>query len=482
MPESARAQTVRIQPQVDARLIYSDNVRAGDDGRGDWRAELSPGISILRESGRFSGNLNARLRSVVHADETDRNDTFLALQGRGRIEAVERTLFLDMDATASRNNRSQLSGRRAGDQLDTDSSNETRSIGIGPRLEFMLGPETHGTVSYMSRWLGGNGSIDGRREADWRALLANPVQFGRIGWGLAYTRSDTDYGDSASNAVSEETARATLFATVTPQFRLRGIVGYESNDYEVRSGEHSTIVGGGFDWNPTERTEISATTEKRIFGRGYDLRFSHRAVRSSWNLSYSRDISSSLQAQGLDVFGDPEFRALYDALANGIPDPIEREAFVRAQLGYPAIGQRDSFLTNARFLNRSLVGSVSLIGIRNVVTIVLQQSERSRLGGAVTSDPLDDFARFDTVTTRSATAAFSHRLSQLSSLNASVLRSRAKGSGESRADTERTVFSIGVSTQFGPDTSGGLTYTHQRSDGQSDFVENVLTANLGMRF
>lgn len=479
----AHAQTVLVQPRVDARMSYKDNSGADSQRGDDWTAEVSPGIAVRRESGRFNGSLNASLRNVVHLNESSRNDTFLSLQGRGEIEAVERMLFVDTDAMVSRNNRSQLSGRIAGDQFDTESANETRTFGIGPRLHFNLGPETTGMVSYMSRWMTGNGGIGRRREGDWRAQLSNPVQFGRIGWGLDYSRSDNDYGDTSTNkAVSEETARATLYATVTPQFRLRGIAGYESNDYEVSSGDNNTIVGGGFDWNPTERTSISGTTEKRIFGRGYNFQFSHRRQSSLWNLSASRDMSSSMQAQGFDVFSDPEFRNLYDALAGLLPDPILRESFVRLLLGYPPIGQRIGFLTNVHLVSRNVSGSVSLLGVRNVMTIVLQQSERSRLGFPVTTDVRDDFARFDTVKTRSVTMTLSHRLSQHMNLNASVLRSRAEGSGGTRADTERTLLSMGVTRQFGPNTTGGLRFTHQRSDGLSDFTENVLTANLGMSF
>ncbi|NMG75984.1 TIGR03016 family PEP-CTERM system-associated outer membrane protein [Aromatoleum diolicum] len=479
---TAQAQTVLVRPQIDARLSYKDG--SGRDGNGgDFIAEVSPGISILRESGRFNGSLNARLRNVAHFSESDRNDTFLSLHGRGEIEAVERMLFVDMDAAVTRNNRSQLSGRLVGDPFDTENANETRTFGVGPRLHFTLGAETRGMLSYMSRWMTGSGGLGRRREGDGHAQLSNPVQFGRIGWGLDYRRSDNDYGDVSSNkAVSEENARATLYATVTPQFRLRGIVGYESNDYEESSGDKSTIVGGGFDWNPTERTTISATTEKRIFGRGYDVQFSHRRSSSLWNLSLSRDISSSMQAQGFDVFSDPEFRGLYDALAQVLPDPIQREAFVRFLLGYPPIGQRLGVLTNVHLVSRNFNGSVSLLGVRNVLTIVLQQSERSRLGSALATDASDDFARFETVKTRSMTMTLSHRLSQHMTLNASVLRSRAEGSGGASAATERSLFSVGVTRQFGPNTSGGLRFSHQRSDGESDFSENVLMANLGISF
>lgn len=478
---SAHAQTMIVRPYLNARVTYTDNVGADEAHKSDLSVEVAPGISIRRQGGRLVGGLNALLRNVAYLNESERNDTFLALSGNGHFEAVERMLFVDMDASMSRSNRSLLFGRAAGDPLDTASDNETYSFGIGPRLQFRLGDQTSGTISYMMHWLGGGG-LDSRQQGNWRAQLSNASQFGRFGWGLDYNYSGTDSADRGANAVSQEVVRATLYATVTPQFRLRGIVGHERNDYEVAAGESNTIVGGGFDWNPTDRTVISGTTEKRVFGRGYNFQFSHRQALSVWNLSYSRDISSSLQALGFDVFSDPEFRALFDALERVAPDPLLREALVRRLLGYPPIGTRDTFFTNVHFVTRNLTGSASFIGARNVLTFVVQQSERDRLGGAVTTNPRDDFARFDAVKTRSGTVALSHRLSQQTSFNASVVRSRSEGGGGTNVVTRRTLLNVGLAKQFSPRTSGALTYSYQRSDGGGDFIENALTASVSMSF
>lgn len=483
-PGLANAQSMELRPYVSATLTYSDNVGAdAEGGDGDLSLEVAPGVSVLRNSGRFRGNLNAMVRNIAYMNESDRNDSFLTLNGHGQFEAVEKTLFIDMDASMSRNNRSAFFGRAAGDPQDISSDNETRMFGIGPRLNFRLGPETSGTASYMTRWMSGGGGLGNRRDSDLNAQVSNPVQFGRVGWGVSYSRSESDSGRAGTTGGStEETVRGTLYVTVTPQFRLRGIVGRERNDYETASDDSSSIVGGGFDWNPTERTTISGTTEKRVFGRGYDFQFNHRHALSNWNLSYSRDISSSLELLGADVFRDPEFRLLYDALERVIPDPLLREAVVRRLLGYPAIGPRDMFLSNARFVTRKLTGSVSLIGVRNVLTLSLQQSERSRLGAEVAGNPQDDFARFDNVKTRSATVALSHRLAPQTSLSANLTRSRSTGNGRDGSETERTAFSLALSKQLGPNTSGGLTYRYQRSEGASDFIENVITATISVSF
>lgn len=109
-PSAAIAQTVRIQPTLDTRLTWTDNVDTEEDGQQDWIAEVSPGVSISRESGRFSGGLNLRLRNTVHAEKTEDNATFLAVNGRGTIEAIEDAFFVDLGASVSRDNRSAFRG------------------------------------------------------------------------------------------------------------------------------------------------------------------------------------------------------------------------------------------------------------------------------------------------------------------------------------------------------------------------------------
>ena len=482
MAGAANAQVLGVHPSINSRLTYSDNINVSDgEKEGDWVAEVTPGIVVSRDKGRITGNLDARLRSVHYGKSSERNTTFLAMQGRGQVEAVEDTLFLEAGATVSRNNRSALTGRASRDELGTDKANETRTFFRGPRLNFRLGHGTEGVARYVRTWFDGGGATLGRTVGDTHLRLSDPIAFGRFGWGFDYARSDTTYNDLADDEVSEETIRAILFLTVSEQFRLRGIVGRESNDFAVRSGESGTIVGAGFDWKPTPRTTVSGEVEDRIFGRGYNLEFSHRRPLSAWQLQASRNITSSVGTDG-SVFDDPAFRSLYDSLAGEIPDPIEREDFVRQQLGYPAPGVRDAFVTNNHFVARTLRGSVSLIGARNVLTLSLQQADRSRLGTPLVSDSRDDFATFDTIKTRSATISLSHRLSPRTSVNTSLLRSRATGSGGSSAETRRTLFLVGLSTRLGIRTSAGLGYRHQRAAGTTDFTENIVTASLGMQF
>lgn len=480
----AAAQQVRVEPNLQLGLTWSDNVGATSSGKeSGFVAEVSPGLSISRQGGRISGRLDLSLRNQVDTADSGRNSTYLALNGRGEVEAVEDLLFVDFDAAISRDNPSLFLGRSRGDALNTDSDNEVRTLGIAPRLEFRLG-DTAATLRYQARWLDGADTLSRQRLGQWSARAGNATAFGYLGWGVDYTRSDTSYGSSGSRDVRQEVARATLFVNVTPQVRLRLIGGRESNDYALRRGESGSISGLGFDWIPTPRTSISGVSEKRIFGRGHDLRIEHRGALSAWELGWSRDITSSLESV-LGLYNDPLFRQLYDALETTVPDPVEREQVVRQllqALGYGTAGLRDTVVTNNYYLDRRLRAGFSLIGARNVLSFSLTRSDRERLGGAVAASPLDELAAFDRVRENSATLGFSHRLSGLTSLNAGLTRSRVRGGGPLAAETRRTLFSLGLSTRLGPKTTGALSYRYQKAAGSDRFVENAITATLFMRF
>ncbi|WP_332671476.1 TIGR03016 family PEP-CTERM system-associated outer membrane protein [Aromatoleum sp.] len=480
---NAGAQALQIRPSIDTRLTYSDNINASSDNeKSDWVAEIAPSIVMLREEGRFTGRLQATLRNVIHAREGDRDTSFVALDGNGQLEAVRNRLFIDMDAATSRNNTTGLSGRASSDFLSTDSSNETRQFSIGPRLLFRLG-DAEGAASHRRTWFDGGGALLQRNVGDSQIGLSDPTAFGRFGWGLSYGRTDTSYDDGLTNDVTEEISRATLYLNVSRKLRLHGVVGYEQNDYSVNE-EHGRIAGGGFDWHPSERTLIAASAEDRFFGRSYSLQLNHRRPRSVWDVSWSRDVTSSLDSQS-SFFNDPAFRQLYDnpLLELIFPDPVDRFNAVRGSRQEWSGANAHGFVTNNYFVSRTLRGSFSLIGARNVLTFALQRSDNSRLGDPLVTDPRDDFAEFDDVETDSAILSLNHRLTSNASLNATLTRSRSIGHATDEEDeTRRTMLSVGVSRRLGAYTNAALAYRYQRADGSSDFTENVLTASLGMQF
>lgn len=469
------AQTIRLEPSLNVRQTYSDNARSGSSGGSDWVTEVAPALGLSAQGARVDGRLNARLRNIYSANDSSRTRNYITLDGRGEVEAVEDLFFVEADASVRRD--ASLFDAGAGDDIVGGSSREeTRTYSIAPRLQFRLGSLADGVIRYRHRWLdSGRSGFSAGRLGQWDASLANPNALGRLGWGLSYVRNDTTYSDSEIEDVVRETTRATLYYNVSSQLRFRGIVGQESNDYGTYS-ESGSIVGGGFDWFPSTRTSISGTTEDRIFGQGYDLSVSHRRARSSWRLSYGKDLSSSLRRSdgflpGEQLVIGPD-GGLVDEDLDGLPDTLP--VFVPAQ-----------FVTNAQYVQKRLRASVGLIGVRNTLTFTVLSTDRTRLENLSISGFEGDFGDSDRVRNRSASLALRHRLSGNESLNGSLTRYTAERMGGDGAETNRWIASVGYTTRLGPNTTGSLVYRHQRADGRSggaDFTQNLLSANLGIRF
>jgi uncharacterized protein (PEP-CTERM system associated) len=132
----AWAQTYTVEPTLRLEETFTDNAGFGQeqDGKNAWITEIAPGISVRRSGRRVSGNLEASLRGLFYANDSSRNDAFLSLQGRGEVEAIDDTLFIDMNAAVGRNNTSSFGGRPQWDTLNSSSQSETRYLRITPRL------------------------------------------------------------------------------------------------------------------------------------------------------------------------------------------------------------------------------------------------------------------------------------------------------------------------------------------------------------
>lgn len=125
---------------------------------------------------------------------------------------------------------------------------------------------------------------------------------------------------------------------------------------------------------------------------------------------------------------------------------------------------------------------MTFTGARNTLSVSLNQTERQRLNTFSGFLLTDDFSEFDYIKTRSASVSLTHKLSGLATLNGALTRSRSEGQGDSNREIDRSIYTLGVTRKLGPDTTGGLSYRHQKAEGSDDYTENAVTATLGMRF
>jgi len=469
-------QNMSVVPSISTRAVATDNVDQSADGRSDFIFEVSPSIAISKLAGRLTGSLTASVRNVAYADSNDRNTSFIAFNGRGQYEVVKDTFFIDASGSVSRDDLSIFSGRGTGDSLSTDAANETRSYTISPWMRFHFGKTATGQIRLDNRWTsGGGGSFGDQYTRTLTGRLADGEAFGPLGWFVDYSRVDTEYSNP-SQTVFRQNARLGMTYRVSGQLSLRTTVGREENDYTTGGNAGKTTHGYGFDWSPSPRTQLSAFTEERVFGRGYDVSFSHRRALSYWRLSYTKDISSSDEMISQEL-QDAYFQAYFGNLLNlGLP-----QAFLDA-LKQQFLAQSGLLITNAQYVYKNLQGEVSFVGKRNVLGFSVYRSQRNRLANDVTASTVDDFARYDEVINSGISVSLSHDLTPKSALTTRVVRSKASSSGQDSRDTRRTSFSVALSRQLGANASSGLDYQHLRVNGDSEYTENRLTATLGLRF
>ena len=125
-------------------------------------------------------------------------------------------------------------------------------------------------------------------------------------------------------------------------------------------------------WAPTERTEINGTYERRYFGNGGSLQWTHRSPFVAFSLNASREPN----ALGTSFLLNPNagsVQSLLDAIyTTRYPDPVERAAIVNsviAGLGIPStLGGAVEVFADYAQLRDSLIASAVFQGVRTTVT------------------------------------------------------------------------------------------------------------------
>ena len=476
---------VRSEAGISSQITFTDNVGASEESTSDLIFEVSPTLTVSRAAGRLAGSMNAAFRNVAYLDEQDRNSSFLAFRGEGQFEAIEDLLFVDALGVISRDNLALFSGRSRNDSLNTSSSDESRTFAISPRLELRFGDTAAATLRYRSQWSSGADNVGGgdQRIDTWSASASDGRAFGPLGWFIDYQKRDTAYSEDVRD-VSSTVGRVGLSYTVTPQFILRGSVGRESNTFGVSRRDEGSTHGVGFDWMPTPRTSLTAFSEERLFGRGYDVQFLHRARRSAWRLSYTRDFSAA------DEFFEGSAEEYYSGLISQslialIPDSAQRDVVTRqlvSQLGIAGSGAQIGFFSNTQSVTRRLAAEMTVQGVRDTLVFSIYRSEASRIAPDLVISGLDEFSRFDRVRDIGGAVSLNRKISNTQFATVSLTHNRASGTGTVDEDNRRTTISVGVNRALGPKSNGSLVYRHQISSGSTDFQENSVAASFSMIF
>jgi uncharacterized protein (PEP-CTERM system associated) len=482
---AAHAQNWQITPSISLVETLTDNVALEPDNtkRSDLITQIVPGIRIDGASARARLNLDYRMSNLLYARDSRRNHLQHYLNGRGTLEAIDNWLFVDAHATITQHSISAFGAQPLTPELDTGNRARTSNYVLSPYIRGRLGLVADYEARY--RWSTTSSRADLFGNTETRELSGNLVsaQDRRVGW-TAYASNFNIRYDTGRN-VEATRLRGTLGYRWDVDWRIHGIIGHESNNYVSPDKVSRVTYGAGFEWTPTERTQVAAVWERRFFGDGHSVSLQHRTARSAWRFT-DRKEESILPNQLAFAGAGTAFDLLFDALAASIPNPVDRAREVERlllQSGIPRdLALRFGFLTNRSYVERVRDASVALLGVNNTVTFSAHVSERLAIGAG--SGRVDDFVLSPDIEQRGVSASWSRRISELSSLNVLASHIRSSGAAGTVADSKHSMVRVLLSHRLGPRTHGTVGARIVRYDRATTptATEHALTASLTMTF
>lgn len=478
-----------IQPRLAVSQSWTDNLRLSDQNKdAALITTVSPGISIVRNTGSLRGTLDYSLNGITYLKTSYGSQLQNALTANGQAEIVPGTFFIDAQANIGQQNASAfglqaaptLGSQGAVSALDNPNRRETGTLNVSPLLRGRLGGlasvDLRGNFSITEV----RGSALGDSRGSGGSLRVTQLNAGVLGWYLQATTQELESKGALSNRNSLATAG--LNYRPNPDWAFSINAGKERNDYLSRSGGEQGGFTGGLtvDWTPTPRTRANGNWQRHAYGNSHGLSFEHRMRSSVWRLSDSRSVTlGNAGAMG-------GVRTNYDLyflmLASQEPDPVRRDALVRSLLtllGLPpdapaAVG----FLSAGPSQVRNQVFSFMLQGVRSNVTATVSRSVTGRLGENLNQGDLASNAHIEQ---RSYSLSGSYQLSPVSGLSLTASRQESIGDTSGQR-TQLTSLTANWNSRLGTRLSVQLGARHSRFEGVIAYSENAAYANLTQQF
>lgn len=433
---TAHAQSWRIAPALKATATTTSNVGLQASGTMDTVVTVTPQVQLLGTGPdyRLTGTLAADAVVYLGRSRTDRIFPRGSLALNGRV--VDRLLFVDAELGAD--TTSSLPFDLLTDGATTYNVGTTTRQRFSPYIDRELSPSSRITARTDHVLTQGRGTSTVANDADAYVqthsarydLRPEPTGL-RAEWNYQNTR----YDDSTAGGLTLQTARLSALYAPDPTLILgltggRDAASYTTNDVS------ETLRGVALRWAPSERTVLDALLEKRFFGNGWTVNFSHRSPFMAISAGTVRQATTYASRLGvLQAGGD--VATLVDAiLQTRIQDPGLRQIAVQdliAKRGLPntLTGPVDLFSRTVQLQQGGNV-TVALLGVRHTVTLRIFQTRTEDLRGP-TEDSVIGLA----------------------------------------SDATQRGMTLGLTRRLTPETSADLTFTHTKTDG--------LGPNLGLR-
>lgn len=472
-----------VQPRIALTETLTDRVnisQSAGNKEGDLITELSPGIRVDARTARLKGHFDYALHGQVYARH-DYSRTQNSLNTFGSLEAVDQWLFVDFSGIIAQQSISAFGSQSPNNSSINNNSTETATYRLSPHIQGHFGGWADYTLRYNRSTTHAQSTLASDIDLDeWTGQLVGSTPFHNLRWTIDGNRQHADYSNGRQTTAT--VGRAMLTYALTSQFRVSASGGRESNNYASADQESRTTHGYGFDWNPTQRTQISAFKERRFFGDGHRINLSHRFPLSSIRFTDTRDVSvlpNQFATAGLGTIYD----IFYEQVRQQFPnlDESTLASYVSALLAANGIDPNaqvtSGFLTSRASVQRRQQLALAFFGARNTLTLMANRNEsQSTFANAALAD---DLSQNSMVKQQGFSLNLSHRLSEKSTLNALASHQKSTGNGTGTQKATTKLYQVNVSTKLGAKTNGVLSLRRTEFDNNiNPFTENALVGTV----
>lgn len=475
-----------IQPRLTVTGIYTNNVNfASQNSRSDFITEVAPGISIVSNGARVRGFFDYSLRSLTYASDLSSTSIQRALNARVTVEAVSNWLFVDLSGTISRQTISAFGLQTSDLTRNNPNVTEVSTYQISPYVRGRLPGIVNYQVRYAETFSSSKASelVSDVRTTEWSGRFSDDYGNQKIGWSLQAISRRTDF--KLGRTTENTQLLGTISYTVVPQLRFFSSAGQESNNYLTPEQSTYSVYGYGLRWRPTERTQIDAERFHRFFGEGHRIVFNHRMQRLAWQFSDIKDVTVNRNLG--DVTGGAAttlFDVLFNQFASIEPDPIKRAQLVNNFLQVNGLNANAfasaGFLSSSVILQRRQQLSVSILGLRDYVTLLANQTQSQRLNDFASF--INDFAVTSRIRQQGYGLQYSHTLAPGSSISLLAYLQKTSAT-ESLAPSTLRVYSVNHNNRIGLKTTLTVGARHSIFDGGvNSYNEVAVYGQISVRF
>ena len=485
-----------IKPRIALTETWTDNVAVGggqNSKESGFITQVAPGIRIDAKTARLKAYLDYALTGSFYSTSSASNRTQNSLNTFGTLEAISNWMYLDFSGQIAQQAISAFGAQSPSNANINSNSTETSTYRLSPYIRGQLAGIADYSLRYTWSTTQSNGSVASDIElADWAGQLRGSTPFQNLKWSIDATQQNASY--SNGRTTEAERLYGTGTYTVVPQFRISLSGGQESNNYASQNAESKATYGYGFDWTPTERTQISAFKERRFFGDGHRYSFSHRFPLSNIRYSDTKDVSvlpNQFATVGIGTVYDLFYPIYYQICSqNSQISSLYPDLDTCAKAGLsqltnsPNAQVTSSFLASRATVQRSQQLALGMQGTRNTLTVLFSRNESQSI--LASSAANDDFLLNNTnnIRQRGFSINLSHQLSTQSSLNLMGSRQQSTGTTTGNALKATTMmYQASLTSKLGAKTTGGISIRRTEfENSNTPYTENALIGTLSVIF